>query len=96
MKSLTRKKQAMGQVPTEAMAPPPNIMGSFISRPDGIVLSLGSMGALVMLGHMARHQRDSRDIMSTVESVVTGMVLYGMLEAARSAGPPRAQSRRLV
>jgi hypothetical protein len=78
------------------MAPPPNIMGSFISRPDGIVLSLGSMGALVMLGHMARHQRDSRDIMSTVESVVTGMVLYGMLEAARSAGPPRAQSRRLV
>lgn len=96
MTSLVKKKQTMGQVPAEAMAPPPNVMGSFMSRPDGIVLSLGSMGALVMLGHMARHQRESKDIMSTVESVVTGMVLYGMLEAARSAGPLRSQSRRLV
>lgn len=86
----------VGQVAAEAVSPPPNIMGSFIQKPDGIVLSLASMGTLVALGHMARHEREGRDIMSTIESVVTGMVLYGLLEMARSAGPPEAQSRRLA
>jgi hypothetical protein len=80
----------------EAMSPPPNIMGSFIQQPDGIVLALGSMGALVALTHMARHEREGRDSMSTIESVVTGMMLYGLLELARSAGPPGTQSRRLA
>lgn len=80
----------------EAMSPPPNIMGSFIQKPDGIVLALGSMGALVALTHMARHEREGRDPMSTIESVVTGMMLYGLLELARSAGPPGTQSRRLA
>lgn len=92
-----RRRPTVGQAGmVEAMSPPPNIMGSFIEKPDGIVLALGSMGALVALTHMARHEREGRDPMSTIESVVTGMMLYGLLELARSAGPPGTQSRRLA
>ena len=92
-----RRRPSVGQAGmVEAMSPPPNIMGSFIQKPDGIVLALGSMGALVALTHMARHEREGRDPMSTIESVVTGMMLYGLLELARSAGPPGTQSRRLA
>jgi hypothetical protein len=90
-----RRKAAVGQA-AEAMSPPPNIMGSFLQRPDGIVLSLGGVGALVALGHMARHEREGKDPLGTVESIVTGMMLYGLLELARSAGPPGTQSRRLA
>ena len=93
----SRRKLLVGQAGmAEAVSPPPNIMGSFVQKPDGIVLALGGVGALVALAHMARHEREGRDSMSTIESVVTGMMLYGLLELARSAGPPGAQSRRLA
>jgi hypothetical protein len=45
---------------------------------------LASLGTLIAVGRMAQHHREGKGEFDTVEGVITGMMLYGLLDSVRS------------
>lgn len=95
---MRRRQKRMGSIPSDIAHP--GGMFDFDPSKHGVLLAMASVGALVTLHRMARHSREGKYPLEQIEGVVTGMVLYGVLEAVRDQSreamrpPPRRWVRR--
>jgi len=71
---------AQGRVPAYIAHPP----SPFDPSKHGSLLVLASLGTLITVGRMAQHHREGKGEFDTVEGVITGMMLYGLLDSVRS------------
>lgn len=74
------RPQIGARVPAYLARPP----RAFDPTQHGNLLTLVSVGALVTLGRMAQHHREGKGEFDTIEGVITGMILYGVLDSVRS------------
>ena len=83
-----RREPRIGAAPIYVTTHPSRGPLDFDPREHGVLLALGAVGALVTLHRMARHHDEGKYALETIEGVVTGMVLYSVLEAVRDQTRP--------
>jgi len=97
-----RKKQVMGANYAKQI-PPPGFLSAIEADVDrhGALVALGSVGALIALGRMKQHHESGAGMMDTIEGVVTGMILFSILDHVKRVGsrpidesPKRLRLRR--
>ena len=88
-----RRRTPFGQVvgQDEEMAPIPGVFAPFSGHDDGLILSVASVGALVAMARMSSAEARGRNSFDAIESVITGMLLYGVLEQVRTIGRRKAR-----
>ncbi len=83
-----RRETRIGAAPIYVTTHPSRGPLDFDPREHGVLMAIGSVGALVALHRMSRHQKEGKYALETIEGVVTGMVLYSVLEAVRDQTRP--------
>ena len=87
MRRRRKRKQSLGDVDPLVVARPLNDLdvGGHVFDPKkhSVLLTLTAVGALVTFHRMARHHREGQSPMESIEGVVTGMILYGVMESVR-------------
>jgi hypothetical protein len=88
MSSGRRRRSQFGAAPVHVITHPTRGPLDFDPSEHGVLLAMGAVGALVTIHRMARHHDEGKYALETVEGVVTGMVLYSVLEAVRDRARP--------
>ena len=83
-----QRKSRMGAAPIYVTTHPSSGPLEFNPSEHGVLLAMGAVGALVTLHRMSRHHDEGKYALETIEGVVTGMVLYSVLEAVRDQTRP--------
>ena len=86
--SMDRKRKKKHFIGGYEQVPPPGFLSAVEADVDrhGALVALGSVGALIALGRMKQHHESGSGMMDTIEGVVTGMILFSILDHVKRAG----------